>query len=474
MNAIHHRIWFGSFLPKAYQLNLLRFKAHNPRYAIHLWTDFASITTEEKQQFEDFCGKHNFTLHSIREHQDLLNIDLIAEELDKILLNKEKKRVHCVRASDLARIPIVYEDGGLYLDTDTNSVSPLPEFSSPNNLLLKRLHLNELLELAYNYDEPTKFGMVFIDFIAAEPRNPFLKFVAQIARLDYETYHNSQNLLWEKSTSAEIHLYATVRLTGSAVRFALNHEVAHGNLRAKILEEKDLFFNDEGFLDSTYDKSWLVGLSSDKDTSPDESASMEAFREEIDTVRDKHYPHNLPSLPRPQPKRDDYFGDKPFDVKPDLCGFDFTSFFRERKRQEYLLDPQSLSLPAATFMQTEIRLPKFDTFTPPEIRLPKFEFKMPKVDFLFNHTCIELLSDYLETIPRQGFTKWFSRPPFFSTVKSLVDQLKESCSLTPQEILTSLYTILEKIPEHQRPPLRNIVTTLESLVKPAQSLGINK
>jgi len=471
MNTVHHRIWFGSFLTNDYRLNLLRFKARNPRYEIHLWTDFSTISIEEKQQFEDFCGKHNFKLHSIREHQDLLNIDLILEELDKALLSPEKKRIHYVRASDLARAPIVYEYGGLYLDTDTNSVAPLPELSSPNNVLLKRLDLFSLLELAYNLDEPTKFGTVFIDFIAAEPRNPFLKFVTEIARLDYNTYHNSHNLLWETSSSANIHLFATVRLTGSAIRFALNHEVAHGNLRAKIMEENDLFFNDKGFLDSTYDKSWLVGLSRDETDSPEELASMEAFRKEIDTVRDKHYPHNLPSL-RANPRFSFKREPREFRFKPDSFHFDAASVFR--RREEDRLNPQDTLAAAANYVSFrpqevpfEIKVPKFDLRT---FNLPIFNIEGLAVDFQFNQRCIELLTGYLNTIPRQGFTKLFSKPAFFNTVKSLVDKLKGLSVMNPQEIVTSLNQIIETVPENQRTRLRDIVETLKPLVKPERSL----
>ena len=134
MNSLHHRIWFGSFLPKSYQQNLLRFKIHNPQYGVHLWTDNSTITLEEKLQFEYFCEKHNFTLHFVREHQGLVNSDLIEEELNKALINISKRRVHFARASDVARVAILLAMGGLYLDTDTNSLSPLPTLTSPINI----------------------------------------------------------------------------------------------------------------------------------------------------------------------------------------------------------------------------------------------------------------------------------------------------------------------------------------------------
>lgn len=468
MNELHHRIWFGSFLPKAYQLNLLRFKVHNPRYTIHLWTDFQTISEEEKKAFLSFCEHHNFQLKNIREHRNLLNFNLIEEELNTSITDKQRRLVHLVRASDLARISILYEMGGLYLDTDTNSLNSLPVFHSPHNLLLKQLHFSDRIDLALKLDAPKVFCTVFFDFIVAEVHHWFIKFAADIATLDYATYHSSQNRLWEQSLYAKIHLYATVRLTGSSLRFALDHAVAHGNLVATIKQETDLFFDDQKYLDSTYDHSWLKDLSDDKSIPKEISESMEIFRNEIDEAREKRYPHNLPSLPI-KGAIPTHSQQIPFADMPRQEPIDYHAMMRKMHAAEqyHISILQQLTAVRGTNGPVFPELiNSFIPFAPIEIRGPDINLSQLKIDFTNEHfrsNVIELLNDYLSHIPRRGITHFFQMPEEFDLVSQLVKKIKKERWISSAQIIDALQKITERLPHEKQTSLQSIIEKLNDL-----------
>jgi hypothetical protein len=451
MNSIHHRIWFGSFLPESYQDNVLRFKSHNPRYEIHLWSDCSTTTSEEQQQFEDFCKKNNLSLHLIRQHKELVNSDLINEELDKALANAHISRVHYARASDLARVAIVLAMGGLYLDTDTTSLSSLPILVSPTNLVLKLPVLSDCTLR----DTSREFLIAYIDFIAAEPHNPILKCAAEVTRLDYQTYHHSQHVLWEQSSSAHIHLWTTVRLTGSSIRFALNYQVAQGNLNI-LVSEGPGFINESLFLHSTHDKSWLTECTLGDFIPSAEALSMDAFREEIDTIREQRYLGDLPRLPCPKTES-----------LSDLSMLRAPVF-------ETPIDSGTMS----QFLQARIppimpslANPMFDRhFCFEPMSIPRIQPVQPELDVhrimdsLFNQKCVELLSNYLKTSSRNRFLHFFTNhPPLFRTLEELVAELKTNPFIHRSDTITRLNRILSDTPKPQQRSLEQVILTLNPL-----------
>jgi hypothetical protein len=249
--AIHHRIWFGSFLPKAYQDNLVQLVTKNAsRYLVYLWTDFSTLDSVEKVKFQTFCKRHAIILCDIREYTKFSNYVLIKEELDKTIQHANEKnfqpRLHFVRASDLARISILLAFGGVYTDTDTKSLSSLPVLDVPFGFLCKKkdyLPKNAAYQLKKTF--PDFSDMILYDFIAATPSNPILEITANISESDYQIYHEIKQDDWEYIDCDQFHLNMTCLFTGSALRAAINYWTKNQKIPGN--ESIQLFFNDKPF-----------------------------------------------------------------------------------------------------------------------------------------------------------------------------------------------------------------------------------
>lgn len=289
--SVLHRIWFGSSLPENYQEFVLNFKKHNPHFKIILWTDFDTITSEEYGNFRAFCNKHNITLENIREHKNICNYDLIIEELDAVKSDPKNFRVHCVRASDLSRVAILIDQGGLYTDTDTDTYATLPEIDLPLGFLITKASRGKPV-----LNKRLNFAAIGYDFIAALPQNNILILAAEISRLDYTVYHENKDTRWQMSKQPHIHLASTTRLTGSSIFCALNYLLANNQLPEDKIDS--LFYSPETYMPSYYHKSWLshldkhvdeiIGLTEEQRA--EEQQSLENFLMEIDEVREKAFP----------------------------------------------------------------------------------------------------------------------------------------------------------------------------------------
>ena len=133
---ILHRIWFGSMIPENYQNHILKFKELNPEFKIIIWTDFNNLKTEEIQDFTRFCNDNKILLKNIREHPYFVNFDLIIEELNAAQ-RAPKEKFRYARASDLARISILINQGGIYTDTDTRANEELYSPELPFGFVIK-------------------------------------------------------------------------------------------------------------------------------------------------------------------------------------------------------------------------------------------------------------------------------------------------------------------------------------------------
>jgi hypothetical protein len=284
---IMHRIWFGSFLPSDYQEYLFNFKKHNPHFRIMLWTDFDGLSLKEINEFKTFCLENNIILINIREHSDLLNYSLIEQELDEgNRYDTQNKGVHLVRASDLARVSILYLLGGLYSDTDTDCCKPLPDFNLDVGLIIKKsAHAGGMI--VYN---TLNSGEVVYDFIGALAGNKLLALSADISKLDYETYSVSKNLEWTSSKLREIHQKSTIFFTGYSLIEVISYIVKISGQHSELLD--NLFIKCESFMPSLYDKSWLKHLNPESvATSPDsqnmiaDEESLNRFKSEINLQR---------------------------------------------------------------------------------------------------------------------------------------------------------------------------------------------
>ena len=190
----------------------------------------------------------------------MINHPLIIEELNKTTLHHGDKnfqpRLHYARASDLARISILIQLGGIYTDTDTQALLPLPTLHAEYGTLCKKKQKATKANL-YQFKKtfPNFTDMILYDFIAATPNNQILLTAAEISRSDYQTYHQLKQDNWGYIDCNDFHLHMTIMLTGTALRCAMNHFTITNKIASD--KSKDMFFDDSLYFLSTYDKSWL-------------------------------------------------------------------------------------------------------------------------------------------------------------------------------------------------------------------------
>jgi hypothetical protein len=447
-----HRIWFGSFLPEAYQGHIVQLVQHNPRCVVVLWADHTTLSIDEQKQFENFCQLNGIVLRNIREHTTLLNFSLIQEELDAMLSDPKNRRIHCVRASDLARVAILLKEGGAYTDTDTESRGGLPELHAPLGLLVKPNRLNEYMAKHSNNDYP-EYDQVFNDFLAASPNNPILKFAAEITALDYQTYHNSVHKAWESSTNRKIHLLSTIRLTGSSLRWAINYKIAHGEILPDA--RANLFFDDADFLDALYDKSWLEGCVDEASEMDDAWQSMLLFREEIDAERNRVFPCYLPEvlkdkLPEFDFPRIDY---TPRDFE--LC--DIHALLEQRAREKEHTELLARAVQPIPFGVTD--LPKFVpepfVFQMPEI---KVDFPIPKLE-LSELPC-KLLKAFIKK--NSSFLDRFTQHGKINQdVEALFESIKDTVFILMDDVIEKLSSIAVRASSSQALELNALIDRLK-------------
>lgn len=349
-------IWFGSSFPIEYQKNISSFKFYNPNFKILLWVDYESLTEEEIKFMELLSLRLGIELRNIR-NEKLLNQDLIILELNKARTDRKKMaRIHFVRASDIARVGILFAEGGIYYDTDSKCIHAIPE-----NILLPHGFLSESTDLEELNLEENPYALlkvVFYHFMAAIPNNRILELTAAITRLDYDTYNNSTNKRWESLDDRQSLLEGNIKLTGTSLKWALNYLLGSKQIKIKNLDE--LFFDSLSFAISSFDKSWLK----DFPIAPqifDES--LNDFCTEIESHRQRVYP--LPRKPRLPPQ----------------SNFDTVDKYLDKDLIDRIKNGVSALPTIRVLPLLKIELPPIE-FKMPE--LPKIEFKipkLPKIDF---------------------------------------------------------------------------------------------
>lgn len=250
-SRIQHRIWFGSMLPDQYQEFICNFMRHNPFHRLILWIDSTILSGSEKNEIKSFCDFHNIVLEDIRTHTDLLNSDLVIRELNESTIDPNKC-VHYARASDLARIGILYKFGGAYCDTDTDTKKEILDYSLPLGVAVCSTSLGQHVK-----DNTINFSQLGYDYLLGTPGNGVLKLAAQISYSDYETYSKSNHQLWYQSKQSEVHLLVTCNLTGHALHHAIQCYLPTTDLNQS--ELLSLFVYEHSMC-SYYQKSWLKSL----------------------------------------------------------------------------------------------------------------------------------------------------------------------------------------------------------------------
>lgn len=310
---IIHLIWFGESYPEKYKQYLLTLIKLNPECTIKFWYDGELASQEMLDELIELTkSEEKFLICQIRNYPDLPNFDLIIRELNKSRESGKHRRIHYVRASDMTRISVLYIQGGIYLDADTQAWAPFEEnmFFANTGMRLKaekfllnlpaeipfeykftNLLNSSMLEKESNIKEKFKyfFTHVLYDFIACVAGHPVLEKTIEITRTDFETSDSSSQKHWEDSSNFEILRDGNIKLTGTALKWALNYLYQ----RKKFVFEKpeDLFFETQHCMTSHYDKSWLQGFLEEKnDDYMVERESLDAFCSEIKQSRIKKYP----------------------------------------------------------------------------------------------------------------------------------------------------------------------------------------
>lgn len=294
---IAHRIWFGEPFIDKYKLYLQELASLNPDFVIKVWSDPEVVSQESYDELLSFCKIHHMELCPIRQHRELVNYESIIEELEASKNTITHKKLHYVRASDIARIAVLFSEGGIYSDTDSKMLQPFPQALLDKKIAIKSIGPESKSNVIWVEGQQYQcfVQQMMYDFIAAEPNHPLLQLTTEINRLDYKTYHLSNNTQWQDSSDYHVLCWGTIRLTGTALKYAINF--MHQSMQLNATDMNALFVDVDDFMQADYDKSWLDGF--DIEASTGEDSILDIFLNEINYNRQAQYItnyHDAPSL----------------------------------------------------------------------------------------------------------------------------------------------------------------------------------
>lgn len=126
--TIIHQIWLGSPLPEECQILQKTWFAHHPNWTYFLWTDTlpqtfaANVMVFKPRSFSDILT----FLHDVAEKGGIFIIDIAG--LAFSTRGHFDARSNYGEKSDILRYEILYHCGGLYIDTDFESLKPFDIF----------------------------------------------------------------------------------------------------------------------------------------------------------------------------------------------------------------------------------------------------------------------------------------------------------------------------------------------------------
>ena len=118
-------IWLGTIPPntqsRPYRRHIVEWTVHNPNWAVYLWTDRAD---HQKEQLDQWCQENGVR------HRSILEQGCVLWGSEKDMVFEQLQIKSYANASDLLRLRILYQTGGLYVDSD---VEPrvLPDIELP-------------------------------------------------------------------------------------------------------------------------------------------------------------------------------------------------------------------------------------------------------------------------------------------------------------------------------------------------------
>lgn len=245
-----HFIWFGSMLPETkdrpYRRNVALAKLHNPNYEVTLYTDSSTMSKRDFESLEDWC---------IACQIELTNLDSYSESSFTNLshIKFELNYANWARASDIARMTILRNDGGFYFDTDLIPKKKLGIMHAPLGML------------QYIVDsDPLQRCNIY--FMAAIPKHPLFIGCVDYLNKIYKKIETFNFNSWIKTTDANLCKYVTGNTTGGAFesifKLVINQK-----------EQEKIKFNIAEYVKIVCDQSWLC-----KDTGIDIEARLEFIK----------------------------------------------------------------------------------------------------------------------------------------------------------------------------------------------------
>jgi hypothetical protein len=144
-----HFVWVGAPIPDKQGRQILEWSRQNPGYTVHLWTDkprenarrlgecwesppaHVKISATESKHLPGRNSQFGYTndTHQVRSIVRLRDVLSLAGTLGAELAGRAAQELYNRQygaASDILRIAILKKEGGIYLDTDSETATPLP------------------------------------------------------------------------------------------------------------------------------------------------------------------------------------------------------------------------------------------------------------------------------------------------------------------------------------------------------------
>ena len=246
-----HFIWLGKLLSEEGRDNLVHWRKTNPDYDINLWVDSALFPDnfEEENQyihFMEWAKANNIRIRDVKEiHDEMYNKDFYDDAVLGLNANFGE-------ASDIARLEILYLEGGIYFDAkDIFPDQPMGEIKAKNGFLCHIL------------PEDAKINN---DILAATPRNNIIQEIRKKINENYiHLFNQEERTIYAHRSSIyggfeltkDSRKHFTIKLSGPGPVAEVIHKIAPFPEQEEIvaiLEEKGLDANE--FIFNKYYKSF--------------------------------------------------------------------------------------------------------------------------------------------------------------------------------------------------------------------------
>ena len=191
-----HIIWFGGLLPDKYLANLMLWRIHNPEMRIIFWTADRDQNPDDAKLMTTICANYNIEFKDIFK-SDIPNQDNIAFEYS--LKN-------WARASDIARLSILYKFGGYYFDTDLKPHSPLLKMHGERS---------DVLQFIETKDDIKRLN---IYFMASAPNHELYKSALSLIQLRYRLLSTTKFATFCTTKDFDLLVLVTTFLSGNALQ----------------------------------------------------------------------------------------------------------------------------------------------------------------------------------------------------------------------------------------------------------------